>query len=101
MSIVVGAVSGKATPTGSVVLTSGSYSSASATLASGKATINIPAGSLAVGKDTLTVTYTPDTASSSEYSSATGSATVTVMEDFTVGPTPSGGSDYGHNDSRR
>ena len=91
VTIVVGAVSGKATPTGSVALTSGSYSSASATLASGQATINIPAGSLVVGNATLTVTYTPDTAGSSVYSSATGSATVTVIEDFTVGP-PSGGS---------
>ena len=54
VSIVVGAVSGKATPTGSVVLTSGSYSSASATLRERQGNDqHSQQGSLAVGKDTL------------------------------------------------
>jgi subtilase family serine protease len=69
---------GSPTPTGSVILTSGSYSSAAATLSSGSATISVPAGSLAAGTDTLTVNYTPDSASSATYNSATGSSSVTV-----------------------
>ncbi len=66
------------TPTGSVKLTSGSYSSAVTTLSGGAATIVVPAGSLATGSDTLQASYTPDSSSSSTYSSATGTATVTV-----------------------
>ena len=68
------------TPTGSVVLTSGSYTSSAATLSSGSATVTIPAGSLAVGSDTLTAKYTPDSSSSSAYNSASGSANVTVTQ---------------------
>jgi hypothetical protein len=66
-------------PTGSVTLSSGSYTSSAATLPSGSGTVNIPAGSLAVGSDTLTAAYTPDSSSSSTYNAATGvSAAVTV-----------------------
>ena len=73
------AVSGSSgTPTGSVVLSSGSYTSAATTLSSGSATITIPAGSLATGSDTLTAKYTPDSASSAIYNSASGTAPVTV-----------------------
>jgi N-acetylneuraminic acid mutarotase len=61
-----------------VTLTSGSYTSTASTLSSGSATINIPAGSLATGSDTLTVSYTPDSSSSSTYNSASGSASVIV-----------------------
>ena len=72
-------VSGTAgTPTGSVVLSSGSYTSSAATLSSGSATITIPAGSLAAGSDTLTAKYTPDSGSSATYNSASGTASVTV-----------------------
>jgi hypothetical protein len=70
---------GGATPTGSVVLTSGTYTSAAATLSNGSATINVAAGSLAAGNDTLTATYTPDSASSAAYKSASGTANVTVI----------------------
>jgi hypothetical protein len=66
------------TPTGTVILTSGTYISAAVTLSSGSATINIPAGSLASGTDTLAVTYTPDTAAAATYTSATGTNSVTV-----------------------
>ena len=66
------------TPTGSVVLSSGSYTSSATTLSSGSATITIPAGSLATGSDTLTAKYTPDSASSATYNSASGTASVTV-----------------------
>jgi hypothetical protein len=40
--------------------------------------IDIPAGSLATGSDTLTASYTSDSASSLTYNRATGSNTVTV-----------------------
>ena len=67
-----------ATPTGSVVLSSGSYTSSSKTLSSGSATISIPAGSLAVGSNTLTAKYTPDASSSAVYKSAAGTGAVAV-----------------------
>ena len=67
--------------TGSVTLTSGSYTSAATTLSSGSATILIPAGSLALGSDTLTASYTPDSNSSSIYNPASGtSAAVSVAK---------------------
>ena len=78
VTVAVSGGSGKATPTGSVKLTSGSYASAATTLASGKATISIPAGSLAAGTDTLEIAYTPDSTSSPIYLGATGSHAVTV-----------------------
>ena len=70
--------SGNPIPTGSVTLSSGSYTSAATTLSGGSAMISIPAGSLAAGIDTLTVSYTPDSASSSTYNNASGSNSVTV-----------------------
>ncbi len=70
--------SGGPAPTGSVDLTSGSYDSGAVTLSGGSAAINIPAGALGAGSDTLAVSYTPDSASSATYSSATGSSSVTV-----------------------
>jgi hypothetical protein len=74
-------VAGTPTPTGSVTLSGGGYTSAATTLSSGSATINVSAGSLAVGGDTLTASYTPDSNSSSTYNSATGmSSTVTVSK---------------------
>jgi hypothetical protein len=79
VTVTVSGGSGNPTPTGSVTLTGGGYTSSAATLTSGSATFNIPAGSLATGSDTLTVTYTPDSNSSSTYNTATGtSSTVTV-----------------------
>jgi YVTN family beta-propeller protein len=66
------------TPTGSVMLTSGPYTSQAPTLTNGSATINIPAGSLAVGTDTVNVFYTPDSNSSGIYNSSSGPGTVTV-----------------------
>jgi hypothetical protein len=66
-------------PTGSVTLSSGSYTSSAASLSSGSATVSVPAGSLAVGSDTLTAAYTPDSSSSATYDTANGtSAAVTV-----------------------
>ncbi len=65
--------------TGSVTVSSGSYTSSAATLSGGSAAVNIPAGSLAVGSGTLTAAYTPDSSSSATYNTASGtSAAVTV-----------------------
>lgn len=77
-TVTVNGVSGNPTPTGSVALSSGTFSSGAMTLSRGSAVLNVPAGSLTVGKDTLTATYTPDSASSPIYTNASGSATVTV-----------------------
>jgi hypothetical protein len=75
------AVSGAGgTPTGSVVLSSGGYTSSATTLTAGSATITIAAGVLAVGNDTLSATYTPDNASSSIYNSASGNGSVAVTQ---------------------
>ena len=78
LSVTVTVSGSSGTPTGSVTLSSGSYTSSAVTLSSGTATINIPAGSLAAGADTLTASYTPDTAGASNYYSATGTGSVTV-----------------------
>jgi hypothetical protein len=71
------AVMGYPAPTGTVTLTSGSFSSPSVTLSGGNAVVNLPASTLAAGTDTLTVTYTPD---ASTYASSTGSASLTVSK---------------------
>ena len=71
---------GNPTPTGSVTLSGGGYSSSPAALSVGTTTIVIPAGSLAVGTDTLRAVYVPDSGSSSIYNSAAGSAPVTVSQ---------------------
>ena len=71
---------GNPASTGSVTVASGSYNSAATPLAGGAASVTIPAGALAVGADTLTVTYTPDAASSSIYETSTGSNQVTVTQ---------------------
>lgn len=77
--------SGAPAATGSVTLTSGAYTSAAAALASGSATITIAAGSLAIGNDTLTAAYTPDTASAPVYTTSTGmSPAITVIQVSTV-----------------
>jgi hypothetical protein len=67
-----------------VILSSGSYTSSATTLSSGSATITIPAGSLAAGSDTITARYTPDSASSATYSSASGSASLAVTQPATT-----------------
>ncbi len=71
---------GNPTPTGTVTLSGGGYTSPATTLSGGSATLTIPAGTLATGTDPLTVTYTPDSASSSKYSSATGATSISVTQ---------------------
>ncbi|MGD0366505.1 MAG: hypothetical protein ABSA94_03545 [Acidobacteriaceae bacterium] len=85
VAVTVSGGNGNPTPTGSVTLAGGGYTSVATTLSGGSATINIPAGSLAIGSDTLTVTYTPDSSSASTYNSASASASVTVTAS---GPSP-------------
>lgn len=68
------------TPTGTVTLSGGGYTSATQTLASGASSFTIPAGSLSVGTDTLTVSYSGD----ATYTSASNTAAVTV----TAAPVP-------------
>jgi len=74
VTVAVSGGTGNPTPTGSITLTSGSYTSAVATLSGGDASITIPAGSLAAGSATLTATYAGDP----NYTAATGTASVTV-----------------------
>ncbi len=87
VSVTVSGGTGKPIPTGSVTLTSGSYSSAASTLSNGSTLITIAAGGLATGSDTLTARYTPDSGSSSIYISASGTAQVTVTA-ATSSPVP-------------
>ncbi len=61
---------------GTVTLTSGSYTSSAQTLASGSASFSIPANTLGAGTDTLTVNYSGD----GNYATASGTATVTVTQ---------------------
>ena len=74
----VAATGGRPTPTGTVKLSSGTYSSAEIELSGGSATFAIPADTLPAGSDALTATYYPDSASSLVYASSKGSAPVTV-----------------------
>jgi N-acetylneuraminic acid mutarotase len=78
LSVAVSVSGGNGAATGSVTLSSGSYTSTAATLGSGSSNINIPAGSLSAGTDSLKVTYTPDTASAPVYTTASGTASVVV-----------------------
>jgi hypothetical protein len=84
VAVAVSGGSGSPTPTGSVTLTSGSYTSSPATLSGGGASFNVPAGSLPTGTDSLTAAYTPDASSSSTFSSASGSQSVTVTAAMTT-----------------
>ena len=76
LSVLVALTGTSGAPTGTVTLTSGSYSSGTQTLAAGVYTFTIPADSLAVGSDTLTVSYSGD----STYSAKTGTGSVTVTK---------------------
>jgi hypothetical protein len=82
VTIEVSGGSSDATPAGSVTLKSGSYTSAPKTLTGGSVVIQIPAGSLPIGTDTLTAIFEPAASSAKSYEAASGTATVTV------GPTP-------------
>ena len=84
LGVTVSVAGAAGTPTGSVVLSSGAYTSSATTLTNGSATITIAAGSLAVGSDTLSAKYTPDAGSSAVYGNASGNGTVTVTQAATA-----------------
>jgi hypothetical protein len=86
-NVTVSGGNGSPTPTGSITVISGSYTSAEGTLNRGSASVNIPAGSLAEGTDMLTVSYTPDSSSASLYHIATGTNSVAVTTPGKVAPT--------------
>jgi Pro-kumamolisin, activation domain/Bacterial Ig-like domain (group 3) len=93
VGVVVNPVQYYPNPTGSVTLTGGGYTSAPVALVNEGATINIPAGSLAVGHYPLTVTYTPDTGSVANYLPASLSVQVqnegaTITPPMNVSPSP-------------
>jgi trimeric autotransporter adhesin len=76
LNVTVKVTSAAGTPTGTVTLVSGSYRSVATRLTRGEAVVTIPAGKLAVGKDTLSASYS----GSLEDATATGKATVTVSQ---------------------
>ncbi len=86
VTVTVAGANGSPAPTGSVTLTSGSYTSAPTVLTAGAANFTIPAGSLAIGADTLLVSFTPDAASAPIDNSASGSAPVAVTAPPKVTP---------------
>lgn len=71
---------GTATPTGTVTLASGSYTSAATALSSGGASITIPANTFAAGSVTLTATYSGD----SNFNTATGTEALTIAKPGTT-----------------
>ncbi len=75
---------GATTPTGSVVLTAGSYTSSPTTLSNGSAVITIPANTLAVGAVNLGAAYTPDTNSSSTFNSGSSPSTSILVKPLTA-----------------
>ncbi len=80
ITVAVSGGTGAPVPTGTVVLSGSGYTSPAVTLTSGSVTIRIPAEVLAAGTDTLTATYTPDTASSTIYNGADGTRSVAVSK---------------------
>ena len=77
---------GGVTPTGTVTLTAGTYTSSATSISNaGTASFTVPAGSLAVGPDTLSVAYSGD----ATYGTSTGTASVTVTAGSLLTPTVS------------
>lgn len=68
------------TPTGTVTISGGGYTSSAQALASGSYTFVIPANSLSAGTDTLTVSYSGDSVYASGSSTASVSVTPSVYK---------------------
>ena len=83
VTVAVGGANGEPTPTGSIALTSGTYTLGAATLASGSATIDIIPGTLAAGTDDIQAAYTPDNASALLYATGSGENSLTVTASST------------------
>jgi Chitobiase/beta-hexosaminidase C-terminal domain/Bacterial Ig-like domain (group 3) len=77
VTVAVNGGKGNPTPTGEVTLTSGGYS-AQQIVTAGAALFDLPAGTLPVGSNTLTATYTPDASSANTYTSAANQTDVSV-----------------------
>ncbi len=86
-TITVSPAGGYPNPTGAVTLSSAGYTSAPAPLTNNAASLTLPAGALAAGTDTLTATYTPDTAASILYNPANATTTITVTTPPKTTPT--------------
>ncbi|HEY1209680.1 MAG TPA: C1 family peptidase [Terracidiphilus sp.] len=84
VTVTVNGGSGNPTPSGSVTLNSGTYSSTAIPLSSGSAAFTIPAGSLALGGNILIAFYTPDSNSSSNYGYASGASTSVMVTNTTA-----------------
>jgi hypothetical protein len=80
LAVSVAGPSGDPTPTGSVALSSGTFSYSAGALTNGIVAADVPTNTWTAGAGTytLTATYTPDSNSSSTYASATGTAQVTI-----------------------
>ncbi len=79
---------GDTVPTGTLNLASGTYNSGAVTAGPGGLTyITVRGQDLAAGTDTLTATYTPDSASAKIYKGTTSTATVTVTKAAKITPT--------------
>jgi hypothetical protein len=80
---------GNPVPTGSVTVQGGGYSNGyGQALSNGSVIIAIPAGTLALGNDQLTVNYAPDYASFGTYTFSTGSVLVKVSSGAPATQTP-------------
>lgn len=86
VTVAVTGATGSPAPTGTVTLTAGDYTSVATALASGITTINVPAGCLATGTESLTVSYSGDL----NYSTTTASTSVMVTIPIRAGFTISG-----------
>ena len=83
VTVTLAGITGQPTPTGQVVLSSGSYSDTES-LVSGVASFTIPAGALVSGANTLTAAYTGDAV----YGLSAGTATVTIAPIEIAGAVP-------------
>jgi len=84
VSVAVSGASGQPTPTGSVILSAGTWSNQQ-TLSGGDATFTVPAGTLSTGSNTLSAAYSGD----ATYAVASGTGTVTVSAVVSTGQTTS------------
>jgi len=89
LAVIISVSGSSGTPTGKVAVTSGTYGSGAQTLATSgtctaaSCTITVPAGDLAVGTDTLTVTYSGD----STYATKTNNSTTVTVTSGTTSAT--------------
>jgi hypothetical protein len=83
VSVTVSVAGSYGTPGGTVTLAGGGYTSSSESLSSGSYTFSIPAGSLVIGTDTLTATYSGN----STYAATTNSSTSVTVDGMSASVT--------------